>query len=122
MKKSKTNDKKYKFTAYGEKFTIILAIGNYASNGTLAVEMICVDSKGVEEPFASLTVNIADSDKYANNKDLAFVDTNNLGMSIMQWLIDNDIAEETDIVGFSGYCMYSLMKFKNEALVSMRSM
>lgn len=84
--------------------------------------MICVDSKGMEEPFATLTVNLEDSDVYATKEDRAFIDTNNLGSGVTKWLEENGIAKDTGILGFSGYCVYPMYKFTEEALASMRSM
>ena len=124
MKKTiKQTDKKYTFTSsWGKKYTIIFVKGQYSSNNTLAIQMICVDSKGMEEPFATLTVNIEDSDVYATKADRAFIDTNNLGSGVTEWLEKNGIAKDTGIIGFSGYCTYPMYKFTEEALASMRTM
>lgn len=109
----------YKLKAYGGTYKIALRKGTYNSNETLAVEMVLVNSKGkMAEPWNMLTVNINGSDIYANDIH-AFIDTNNNGNEIVDWLVENDIAERTNISGNSGWCVYPLVKFKQQALAEM---
>ena len=113
------NEKTYTLLAYGEEHKIILRKGNYNNNGTLAIDMIKVFDDGHEEPWSMLTVNIQDSNDYANAVDTAFVDVNNLGSSIISWLGHNNIGEPTGMFGFSGFCCYPLFKFNKKTLEGM---
>ena len=112
--------KVYKLNFYGETYNIVLAKDTYANNGTLAVFMYCSTPKGkIKEPFGDLTTNIFDSDLFANDTDSQFVDTNNMGKAIIDWLVENNIATRTNIIGGSGWCEYPLVKFTKEALEGM---
>ena len=110
----------YELNFYGHKYHIVMQKGTYRSNGTLAIEMLEVSPKGkrVRDYFGMLTVNIADSDVVASDK-YAFIDTNNNGEEIAQWLIDNKIAKNTGIKGYSGFCSYPLFKFEESVLDEM---
>ena len=110
----------YELNFYGCKYHIALFKGTYQSNNTLAIEMIEVSPKGkrIRDYFGMLTVNIADSDVAASDK-YAFIDTNNNGGEIAQWLIDNKIALPTGIMGYSGFCSYPLFKFDESVLDEM---
>ena len=112
------NPKVYKLKFYGTNYNIVLGKANYVNNGTLAVLMFVSTPKGkIKEDFGDLTQNIDDSDIFANAKDSQFIDTNNLPSDIIKWLEDNDIAyEENGIYGHSGYCVYPLVKFTQQAL------
>lgn len=112
--------KVYKLKFYGKTYNVALGKAHYVNNGKVAVLMYTCTPKGkIKEDFGDLTVNIADSDIMANEKDEQFIDTNNLGHDIVKWLVDNKIAIETGIYGFSGFCMYPLMTFSKEALDGM---
>ena len=45
------------------------------------------------------------------DEDCGFIDTNNLGNNIIQWLIDNNLAMQTGRFGKSGFCVYPEVKF-----------
>lgn len=114
--------KVYEIEFYGKKYHVVLEKGKYSNNGTLAIEMICTTPKGkYKEPFGMLTVNLDDSDVMANDT-MAFIDTNNLGIEIIQWLTKNGIATHTQMMGFSGFCAYPLFKFNQSVLDEMKSM
>ena len=108
---------KYK-NCWGDTLNIKLGKTSYLNNGTLAVVMLEVLDNGEEEEYDVLTVNINDSSLLASDTD-AFIDTNNMGQDIVQWLVENKIAKKTPFVGFSGYCSYPLMSFTKQALDSM---
>lgn len=109
----------YELNFYGHKYHIVMQKGTYHSNGTLAIEMLSTTPKGkFKDYFGTLTVNIADSDMVASDK-YAFIDTNNNGEEIAQWLIDNKIAYPTGIIGYSGFCSYPLFKFDESVLDEM---
>ena len=114
------NSKVYKLKFYDETFNIVLGKGNYANNGTLAILMYECTPKGkIKDVFADLTRNIDDSEIYANETNKQFVDTNNLPREIINWLVENGIAKETHIYGQSGFCVYPLVEFTQEALDQM---
>lgn len=118
--KNQKNAKVYELEFYGTKYNVVLGRANYVSNGTLAVLMFISTPKGkIKEDFGDLTQNIGDSDIYANDKNMQFIDTNNLPSDIVNWLVNSGIAEETGINGFSGYCTYPLVKFTQQALDGM---
>lgn len=110
----------YTLNYYGTNYNIGLIKGNYVNNNKLAVLMYITTKKGkVKEDFGDLTVNIDDSNIMANENDTQFIDTNNLGKEIFHWLINNNIAKPTGLIGFSGYCAYPLFQFTQEALDGM---
>lgn len=96
---------------------IRLGKATYNSNNTLAVVMLYTNEWG-EEDEEVITTNIDDSDILADDTQ-AFVDTNNMGNGIVQWLVKNKIAIKTPFFGCSGYCKYPLMIFTKEALDNM---
>ena len=114
----KPTPKIYEIKFYGKKYHIILQKDAYVNNGTLAVSMLECTPKGkVKDYFGTLTVNLVNQEP--SNKDEQYIDTNNNGNEIIQWLKDNKIAEEVGIYGYSGYCGYPLFKFTKEALDGM---
>lgn len=114
--------KTYPLNFYGKNYNICLAKGNYQNNGTMAVLMYATTPKGkIKEEFGTLTVNIQDSNFFANDTDSQFIDTNNLGKDIVKWLEKNKIAESTGIIGFSGFCSYPLFQFTKQALENMQA-
>jgi hypothetical protein len=90
---------------YDEDFDISFEIDSYANNDSLAICMTC----GLDnEPYGVLTVNLED---FPCTGDCAFVDTNNFGDVIIDWIVQNDLGELTGRIGFSGYCVYPEVRF-----------
>lgn len=85
---------------------ITFRLSNYAENGNLYVGMI-THADGYPEPYSDLTVNL--SVKCAEN--CAFIDINNNGDRIVEWLITNKLATLTGRIQPSGFCVYPEMKF-----------
>ena len=80
----------------------------YLRSGGLSVQMFYWDSDAcVDLPFASLTVNL----KQTKPGTYAFVDTNNLGEEILDWLAENGIGEYTGRTATSGMCIYPEVRF-----------
>ena len=77
-------------------------------NGNLAIQMICHDEDGFEDPYAMMTKNFR---KLENN--LAYVDRNNLP-NILSFIVKNNLGEVMREVFASGYCVYPLVKFNLE--------
>lgn len=112
-------EKIYKLNAYGKTHNIALRKGTYSSNGTLAIAMVEISRNGSEEPWSTLTVNISESNFFADGDEVAFVDTNNNGDEILDWLEKNDIAHFVGVKGYSGWCEYPLVQFTKTALSQM---
>ena len=92
-----------KLNRWGEIHNITFEISSYKYGGGLAILMNCE-----EGPYAALTVNLEEFPREDNN---AFVDTNNLGNEIVDWIIENDLGELTGRIGTSGYCIYPEVAF-----------
>ena len=103
--------KYYKFNFFGEDYYIRLVARNYSYNNRLAVQ--AYEEEG--EPFAILTVNIADEELSDDAAYTAFVDTNNLE-GVEQFLIWNKIAKPTGRFVQSGFCSYPEFIFDLEKL------
>lgn len=110
----------YNLEMYGKTYVVYLSKGKYLNNKTIAVEIIAIDSDGREEPFASLTRNIPCEYGLANDT-MQFIDTNNLGDDIINWLVKNNIAKFTGLGWPSGYVVYPLYEFTEESLAGMRN-
>ena len=98
--------------AWGTAHQISFRLSNYAENNNLYVGLICYDD-GYPEPWSDLTVNL--SVKCAEN--CAFIDTNNNGKSILEWLVLNELATPTGRTCQSGFCIYPEMKFDMDELM-----
>lgn len=91
-------------------------VTTYCNNGALALQLVGkIDERmlppGIDpfqEPFATVTVNLALSDTLADNEQ--FVDTNNL-RGITTWLEANGIASPTGYGAQSGYHVYPVYRF-----------
>lgn len=92
-----------KLNQCGKNWNITFEISSYAFGGGLAILMNCKD-----EPYATLTVNL---EEFPTEDNKAFVDTNNLGNEIVDWIIENDLGELTGRIGTSGYCVYPEVAF-----------
>ena len=98
MKTYKVYEDDYKVNIIAEKY----------HNNTLAISL--VTDKG--EPYADLTVNLADSRIWANDTT-AFVDTNNCPWA-EQFIVNNGLGTPMGIISRSGFCTYPLYKFNVE--------
>ena len=96
-------------------YTIVLRKTYYANNNALAIVALDL-SEGYEQPYATLTVNLPESDYLEWNE--AYIDTNNLGEEISQWLEENNIAYDLGLKARSGYCEYPLFRFTDTFLNS----
>lgn len=74
----------------------------YKHGGSMQLQMWCEDG-----PYATLTVNLSNG---CAGKNLAYVDANNYPWA-PKFLEENGIAENTGIIGYSGYCSYPLYTF-----------
>lgn len=90
---------------------IILRKSTYTVDGSLAIIMYRVTPGSMKGPFGILTVNLSESGYTCAADDEAFVDTNNNGPEIIDFIIENGIGEPTDRIGMSGFCTYPEFQF-----------
>lgn len=95
-----------KLNAWGSTHEITLAIHKYAENDNLAIEMLCWDEK-FPEPWSMLTVNLSRKCK----PNCAYIDTNNNGDEIINWIIDNNLGTDVGVYEVSGFCIYPMVEF-----------
>ena len=99
------------YEAFGRKYPIQLKVTSYLNNGNLAIQMYDW-IEGYPEPWAMLTVNLWD----VCEKDCAYVDTNNNGKKILDWIKKNNLGRVTGRERCSGYCKYPEVHFNEERL------
>lgn len=87
--------------AWGQSHEISFHLANYADNNNLYIGLIMHDEDGTE-PYGDLTVNL----DVKLPSDCAYVDLNNNGREILNWLIDNELAIPTFSTRISGFCEY----------------
>ena len=104
--------KKLILNKYGNVYPITFEIGKYVTNKNLAIQMITETEYGYE-PWSTLTVNL--TTKCAEN--CAFIDTNNNGDEIIDWLINNQLGHLTGKMEVSGWCIYPEFAFNMENLM-----
>lgn len=102
--------KTFDFERNGNTYKMKLEIRTY-SNGNLALAMH-VHTEDGWEPWNILTVNL----HFSLNKNVAYIDTNNNGESILAWIIRNKLAVPTGKTARNGYCTYPQYKFRETAL------
>ena len=98
--------------AWGKSHKISFQLANYADNGNLYVGMICHDDE-YPEPWSDLTVNLGN--RLTSN--CAYIDTNNNGSGIIDWLIANNLGCLSRGLGFSGFCTYPQFIFNLPELI-----
>ena len=104
-----------KVNCYGQFYEVEAYKGQYANNGSLAIELVCCDDGC---PFTTLTVNIMDGGAHDN---YAYVDTNNFS-SAVEFIKENKLGVFTGIYGYSGWCKYPLYKFYKTKLKNMKNL
>ena len=101
-----------KLNAWGAEHEITFELHKYAENDNLAIEMMCWDEEEFPEPWSMLTVNLSVKCK----PNCAYIDTNNNGYTIIEWLIENKLGNITGVLGFSGFCTYPEFEFDMDEL------
>lgn len=101
---------KMKLKMYGKSYNVIPLFGKYCAGGSLALQLIEVGGN----PFGNVTVNLVD--ETLSDEMCAFIDTNNFGEDIVEWLRINKFGDTTGKVGFSGFCTYPEFRF-NRSIV-----
>ena len=98
--------------AWGTDHQMTFEIDNYTQNGNLYVGLLSHDD-GYPAPWQNLTINLGVKCK----KNCAFIDTNNNGFEIIDWLVINNIGFLTGNVKRSGFCMYPEFEFDMQRLM-----
>lgn len=96
-----------KLTRWDRTYEIEVYRTTYLHGGGLAITLDYYEFE-CWLPFGVLTVNLEDYPTAGNN---AFVDTNNFGPEIIDWIIENDLGTLTGRIGYSGYCEYPEVEF-----------
>lgn len=98
--------------AHGAEYQISFHLANYATTGNLYVGMIVHYDEETDD-WSDLTVNL--DEKLKPNH--SYIDTNNNGNEIMNWLINNNLGRYTYGMGFSGFCVYPEFEFNIDELM-----
>jgi hypothetical protein len=101
------------WNAWGKNHLITFKLDKYAENGNLYVGMVAHDD-GYPEPWSDLTVNLS----VKCDEDCAFIDTNDNGDRIVEWLITNKLATLTGRMRSSGFCTYPEVRFNMDELMN----
>lgn len=99
--------------SWGSDHPITFRLANYLAHNNLYVGMIVNHDPDFPEHWSDLTVNL--DVKCAEN--CAYIDTNNNGDRIVEWLITNKLATLTGNMRSSGFCVYPEMKFNMRELM-----
>lgn len=98
---------------YGKNHPMTFELNNYLDNGSLYVGLL-TNEEGYPEPWQNLTVNL-DASRWCK-PNCAYIDTNNNGDEIIDWLEKNGLGHETGRIAASGWCFYPEFEFNMEAL------
>lgn len=97
---------------YNRDYPMTFNLGNYMENDNLYVELIA-GIEGFYEPWSDLTVNLG----IKCEENCAFIDTNNNGNDIIDWLEANGLGTKTGRYKPSGFCVYPEFEFNMEELL-----
>lgn len=86
---------------YGKEHPMTFKTNYYLQNGNLYVGLVTHEA-GYPEPWSDLTVNLG----IKCEENCAFIDTNNNGKEIIDWLLDNNLGLLTGREARSGFCVY----------------
>jgi hypothetical protein len=99
---------------WGNEYKVIFYKDNYMDNNRLYIGCMCEDEEyGGYEPYCDVTVNLAQN---MPNGNFGFLDTNNGDPNLFNLMSERGWIEDTGIMGFSGFCVYPLVKFSDEFL------
>ena len=98
------------YKRFGKNYSMQLTFQMYAE-GNLGIEMIRWRGDD-SEPWGMLTVNLDGK----RQKDCAFIDTNNHGQEILEWIEKNGMGHVAGRTGQSGFCTYPEVQFNSEFL------
>lgn len=101
---------------WGSNHQMTFELNRYADNGNLYVGLIA-NENGYPEPWQNLTVNLG----VKCEENYAFIDTNNNGWEIIDWLLRNRLGLLTGIEMRSGWCSYPEFHFFPDRLLEYTS-
>lgn len=114
------NKIEFEANLFGEKKIIVPELGLYVADDILTNKMryniaIQLYSKSEEglEPWSVLTTNLGE---FVSVKNAAYIDTNNNGAKVIDWLVKNGFGLETPLTKHSGFCEYPLFVFDEDML------
>lgn len=96
---------------FGTTYAIQLKAAAYYYGGNLYIEMLSLEDGDVE-PWGDLTVNLGP----ILPLNCAYIDVNNNGNDILDWLQRHKIAAPTGRYGYSGFCRYPEYLFDEQLL------
>lgn len=102
----------------GPTTPVTVEFRKYQNPETLAVILMCANSRCINEPYAVITVNLVASpygDVAYQDDTHAYIDTTNCPWA-EAFLKENGIAKPCDIYGMSGYCTYPLYEFNKNSV------
>ncbi len=97
--------------AWGKVHPMTFETATYLQNGNLYVGLR-TNIEGYPEPWSDLTVNLGVPCK----ENCGFIDINNNGYGIIDWLTENELGEITGREKVSGFCVYPEFAFNMEKL------
>lgn len=103
--------KTFDLNRFGKTYTIQLKAGVYYYGGNLYIEMLSLEDDDIE-PWSDLTVNLGP----ILPLNCAYIDVNNNGSDILDWLRQHRIAVPTGRYGYSGFCRYPEYLFNEQLL------
>lgn len=83
---------------------------SYQNNGVLAVALY---DKEQECMYGVASVNLEEP---VSHKNCTFIDTNNMGDEIIDFLQNNKLAQFTGRYGVSGFCVYPEYEFSDSVI------
>ncbi len=97
---------------YGKEHPITFDFDRYLQNGNLYVGLV-THEEGYPEPWSDLTVNLG----VKCRENCAYIDINNNGNEIIEWLCENKLGSPTGHMIPSGFCVYPEFKFDMNELM-----
>ena len=96
---------------YGTVHPMTFETSHYTDNGNLYVGLL-THEEGFPMPWQNLTVNLGVKCK----ENCAFIDTNNNGTEIIEWLMTHKLCRLTGRMETSGFCVYPEVEFNMKQL------
>ena len=96
---------------WGVNHPMTFTKANYNNNNNLYVGLL-TNIEGYPEPWSDLTVNLGV--ECADN--CAFIDVNNNGDDIIDWLCENNLGKLTGSIYMNGFCIYPEFEFNMDRL------
>lgn len=102
MKERKT----LKLMSWDKEYNVCFYLDKYSHLDNIYVGLYFLN-EGSFEPYSNITVNLDNKIPEGHG----YLDVNNIDQGIINWLVENAFISEPISYGFSGYCVYPLVKF-----------